>query len=144
MQHAQVRGIVHRDLKPSNTLVSDDGQIHLLDFGIAALLQDQPDTAGTRLTQFGLAALTPGYALPEQLRGERVSPCTDVFALGVLFYDLITGQLPYRPDRPTMAALEAAQLAQSLRGPAQWRRRRSPRCAYASPRAATGRKCAAT
>jgi len=84
--------VIHRDLKPSNILVTPDGQIKLLDFGIAKLLT--PDsTADTTRTQFH--AMTPEFAAPEQLRGGPVSTATDVYALGVLLYILLTGQRPY-------------------------------------------------
>ena len=84
--------IVHRDLKPSNILVDIEGEPKLLDFGIARLLA--PDKAD-QTTETGLRLLTPEYASPEQIRGERVTTAGDVYSLGVLLYELLTGQRPY-------------------------------------------------
>jgi serine/threonine-protein kinase len=107
--YAHGRLVVHRDLKPSNVLVSDDGETHLLDFGIAKRLQE--DAADqTQLTQEQGRVLTPHFASPEQLRGEAATVQSDVYSLGVLLYCLLTGALPYRPRRSTAAALEEAML----------------------------------
>ena len=90
--------IVHRDLKPSNVLVRNDGQVKLLDFGIAKLLEAEEQGGElTQLTAHGARALTPQYAAPEQLRGEAITTATDVYALGVLLYLLLTGQHPTGP-----------------------------------------------
>ena len=87
--------IVHRDLKPSNVLVRRDGQVKLLDFGIAKLLEGEGENGqATQLTIEGGHALTPAYAAPEQLKDEPVTTATDVYALGVLLYVLLTGQHP--------------------------------------------------
>jgi serine/threonine-protein kinase len=86
--------IVHRDLKPSNVLVRNDGLAKLLDFGIAKLLEDETQSKGTALTVEGPPAMTLEYASPEQLRGEPITTATDVYALGVLLFVLLTGQHP--------------------------------------------------
>ena len=85
--------IVHRDLKPSNIIVDNDGEPKLLDFGIAKLLT--PDSSG-QTTETGFRLLTPEYASPEQIRGERITTTSDVYSLGVLLYELLTGRKPYQ------------------------------------------------
>ena len=93
--HAHSQLIVHRDLKPSNILVTRDGSVKLLDFGIAALLdEDRSRGVGTLTGEFGVA-MTPAFAAPEQLRGDAVSTATDVHALGVLLYLLLAGRHPF-------------------------------------------------
>ncbi len=93
--HAHANLIVHRDIKPSNVLVGPDGQVKLLDFSIAKLLEREADFgAATLLTVEGARAMTPEYAAPEQLKGQAVTTATDVYALGVLLYVLLTGQHP--------------------------------------------------
>jgi tetratricopeptide (TPR) repeat protein len=105
--YAHGRLVVHRDLKPSNVLVTADGQTHLLDFGIAKLL-DEASRGGQRLTQELGRALTPHYASPEQLKGETITIASDVYSLGVLLYEILTGRYPHEPERNSLAALEEA------------------------------------
>ncbi|MEO8311027.1 MAG: serine/threonine-protein kinase [Caldimonas sp.] len=92
--HAHSRLILHRDLKPSNILVAGDGQVKLLDFGIARLLQDSGVDRSDVLNEATARAFTPDYAAPEQVNGEELSTATDVYALGVLFYVLLAGCHP--------------------------------------------------
>jgi serine/threonine protein kinase len=107
--YAHAHLIVHRDLKPSNVLVDREGQVHLLDFGIAALLDTSAAAAGESLTRQLGPALTPDYASPEQLRGEPVSTASDIYALGVLAYELLTGRRPYSFKQGNLfAAMQAA------------------------------------
>jgi eukaryotic-like serine/threonine-protein kinase len=107
--HAHSNLIVHRDLKPSNVLISKDGQVKLLDFGIAKLLEGEGDTgAATALTVEGGRAMTPEYAAPEQVTGAPVTTATDVYALGVLLYVLLTGQHPAGTARYSPADLVKA------------------------------------
>jgi tetratricopeptide (TPR) repeat protein len=93
--HAHSKFILHRDLKPSNILVTADGQVKLVDFGIAKLLDDGTDaTPMSDLTRLGAHAFTPEYAAPEQVQGGEVTTATDVYSLGALLYVLLTGQHP--------------------------------------------------
>lgn len=96
VQFAHQNLIVHRDLKPSNILVTASGRVKLLDFGIAKLLDtEQHDANGLPLTITGMRPLTPEYASPEQVRGEALTTASDVYALGVLLYELLVGQRPH-------------------------------------------------
>ena len=107
VSHAHANLIVHRDLKPSNILVTPAGEVRLLDFGIAKLLDTDPAPEQTRT---GVRAFTLHYAAPEQIRGEPVTTMTDVYSLGVVLYELLSDQKPYRPKRESDAAWEEAIL----------------------------------
>ena len=103
--HAHARLVVHRDLKPANILVTGQGQVRLLDFGIAKLMEGDL-TQETQLTQQSGRALTLDYASPEQIRGEPIGTASDVYSLAVVTYRLLVGVSPYTLKRQSAAALE--------------------------------------
>ena len=105
--YAHANLVLHRDLKPSNILVTADGQVRLLDFGIAKLLHSEESQA-TELTQMAGTALTLDYASPEQVAGRPLTVASDVYSLGVVLCELLSGQRPYKLDRKTRGAAENA------------------------------------
>lgn len=109
VQYAHANLIIHRDLKPSNILVNEEGQVRLLDFGIAKLLSEG-EAKETELTRLSGRALTPEYAAPEQVGGAAITTAADVYALGVILYETLTGVRPYRLTRDSRGALEDAIL----------------------------------
>ena len=109
VQYAHAQLVLHRDLKPANVMVGEDGGVHLLDFGIAKLMSDGA-ARETELTALEGRALTPDYASPEQIAGRPLGTASDVYSLGVLLFELLTGQRPYRLRRATRGELEQAIL----------------------------------
>jgi serine/threonine-protein kinase len=102
VQFAHQHTVIHRDLKPSNILVRADGVPKLIDFGIAKLMLTEPASDTTRTE---LRVLTPDYASPEQLLGQNITTASDVYSLGVVLYELLTGHRPYRPRGQDLLAL---------------------------------------
>ncbi len=144
VQHAHGQLVLHRDIKPANVLVDGQGQVKLLDFGVAKLLEREatdpaatPSTPGTTpsttpsitppnppaeptaLTRLGGRAMTPQYASPEQIAGASLGTTSDVYSLGVLLYELLTGRLPYSTKRGSAAELEEAILGPDRLRPSQ-------------------------
>ena len=106
--YAHRKLVVHRDLKPGNVFVTEEGEVKLLDFGVARLLDQTPHDE-TRL-----GALTPGYAAPEQLTGGQITTATDVYALGTLLFELVTGANPWGNEELPLAALVGRVLDENL------------------------------
>jgi serine/threonine protein kinase len=116
LHYAHAHHVIHRDIKPSNILVDEAGQVRLLDFGVAKLLEQDEEQCG--LTMIYGRALTPEYASPEQAQGGPVEPASDVYSVGVLLYELLTGCLPYRIKSDSSAAqLEQAIIATKVTKP---------------------------
>src|SRR5215467_13284085 len=116
VQYAHAHLVVHRDLKPSNVLVNPERQVRLLDFGIAKLIAGEAATESD-LTQAAGRLLTPDYASPEQISGAPLTTATDIYSLGVMLYELLTGERPYRLKRESRGALEEAILEEEVARP---------------------------
>jgi len=113
LHYAHQQGIIHRDVKPSNILITQSGEPMLTDFGIAKILLDTEETAD--LTGTGLGVGTPEYMSPEQFQGKGVDARTDIYSLGVVLYEMITGRKPYQADTP--AAVLIKQVTEALPRP---------------------------
>jgi len=114
VQFAHQNLIVHRDLKPANILVGKDGEPRLLDFGIAKLLTDGNSETPADITRVGVRLFTPQYSSPEQIKGEPVNTMSDIYSLGVILYELLTGRRPYfRADKDSYS-LEKAVIASDV------------------------------
>lgn len=120
VHYAHQNLIVHRDLKPTNILVKADGTIKLLDFGIAKLLNPDPAATPLERTATAMRIMTPDYASPEQTRGDPITTASDIYTLGVVLYELLSGHRPYRslaetqgdrvPEKPSVAVSRVEQV----------------------------------
>jgi serine/threonine-protein kinase len=110
LEELHARGLVHRDLKPDNVLLGRAGEVKIIDFGIAH------DPKETSLTRTGISLGTPAYMSPEQLRGERVDFRADLFALGAVLYELLSGKTPFAQPDPAETDAEPSQLLRIERG----------------------------
>ncbi len=118
VHYAHTKLVVHRDLKPGNVMVTDDGSVRLLDFGIAKLLAPESDSSGDTMTRAGGRVLTPEYASPEHLQGEPVGTASDVYSLGVLLYELLAGQRPFE-ELDSLRDLERAVCSETPERPSR-------------------------
>jgi tRNA A-37 threonylcarbamoyl transferase component Bud32/tetratricopeptide (TPR) repeat protein len=138
VEFAHARRIVHRDLKPGNILVGTDGHPKLLDFGISKLVDPGAEASEETRTRTELRALTPAYASPEQIRGEAVTVASDVYSLGVMLYELLSGLRPFRSASGDARELERAVLEQDPEPPSTAARRAAATSAT-SPAGEAGR-----
>ncbi len=118
VQYAHGNLVIHRDLKPANILVTPRGEARLLDFGIARLEEGAVE-AGPDLTRTGASAMTPRYASPEQVQGARLTVASDLYSLGVVLHELLTGETPYVLRRESRAEYEQAIVESDLRVPSR-------------------------
>ena len=130
LDYAHFRGIIHRDIKPANVMIGSNGQVKVADFGIARAISDSSDQ---NLTKTGSVMGTATYFSPEQARGENVDPRSDVYSLGVVLYEMLTGRSPWGARSPTSATISRRRWKSRSTNSTATRSRRS--CRWPSPRA---------
>jgi len=140
VQYAHSNLVIHRDIKPSNVIVGNDGRAMLLDFGIAHLIAIEPrDDNGRALVGQAGGALTPDYAAPEQIAGQPVTTASDIYSLGVLLFELLTGERPFTAAGLTRALLAEAIRTRNPRSPSETLRESAMAEATAAARSCTVR-----
>jgi serine/threonine protein kinase len=118
IDYAHQQGVLHRDIKPSNVLLDEQAGVYLADFGIAQLFKrslDASDEALSTLTTTGMLCGTPAYMAPERFQGQQAQPASDIYALGILLYQLVTGHVPFTADNPLVVGMK--QLHELPRSP---------------------------
>src|SRR5579859_6235593 len=109
LDYAHAHGVIHRDLKPGNFLLSSDGRLVLADFGIARMIQDSDSTFRAALTGTGMLLGTPDYMSPEMLNDEPIDHRTDIYALGIVLFQMLSGQVPFKGNTPFAVATKHLQ-----------------------------------
>ena len=109
LTYAHSHGVIHRDIKPSNFLIHGDGRLVLGDFGIARIMQEQNASTASSLTTTGMLVGTPDYMAPEMAHGERIDQRADIYELGILLFQMLTGRVPFTGSTPLMVAVKHIQ-----------------------------------
>ena len=109
LTYAHSHGVIHRDIKPSNFLIHSDGRLVLADFGIARIMQEETSSATSSLTSTGMLVGTPDYMAPEMAHGEQIDQRADIYELGILLFQMLTGRVPFTGSTPLMVAVKHIQ-----------------------------------
>lgn len=133
VSYAHERGIIHRDLKPTNILVTRDGTPKLLDFGIAKILDSELIHDSAQPTSPFLVQMTPDYASPEQVRNEPITPASDIYSLGILLYEILAGERPYKLSGRPHREMAAVVCDEPVQPPSEKARSRGTRCVIDEP-----------
>ena len=118
LDYAHAHGVIHRDLKPGNFLLHADGRLVLADFGIARIVREGGRTNYPTLTSPDLLLGTPDYMSPEMVRGEQIDPCSDIYELGIVLYQMLAGDVPFKDDNPYAVLMKRLQEPVPLLHPA--------------------------